>query len=180
MVEGTVLEDPKKRETAQRMLAQSIASGMTSENGATAARIVGVDGNDDQEQSNKRQHLEENNVMDVQLRPELVIHMPAQETANGDHTPSGLNVTNHVMEDPKTGLEFCSKLLSTEEWTVLDKLLSSETATYMDVQLIASGVHGLNGTCVPEAVEEECKDEPDRYLSRREMEERDASETQLK
>merc|ERR1719367_2398264 len=108
---------------------------MTSENGATAARIVVVDGNDDHEQSNKRPHSEENNVMDVQLRPELVIHMPVQETANGDHTPSGLNVTNHVMEDPKTGLEFCNKLLSTEEWTVLDKLLSSETATYMDVQL---------------------------------------------
>ena len=57
---------------------QSIASGMTSENGATAARIVVVDGNDDHEQSNKRQHSEENNVMDVQLRPELVIHMPVQ------------------------------------------------------------------------------------------------------
>jgi len=163
MVEGTVLEDRKKRETAQRMLAQLIASGTTSENGATAARIVVVDGNDDHEQSNKRPHSEENNVMDVQLRPELVIHMPVQETANGDHTPSGLNVTNHVMEDPKTGLEFCNKLLSTEEWTVLDKLLSSETATYMDVQLIANGVYGLNGICVPEAVEEECKDEPDRY-----------------
>ena len=110
MVEGTVLEDRKKRETAQRMLAQVmvyhniypyqgfnksrentwtigyvfyfffqlIASGTTSENGATAARIVVVDGNDDHEQSNKRPHSEENNVMDVQLRPELVIHMPVQ------------------------------------------------------------------------------------------------------
>ena len=48
------------------------------ENGVTAARIVVVDGNDDHEQSNKRQHSEENNVMDVQLRPELVIHMPVQ------------------------------------------------------------------------------------------------------
>ena len=51
---------------------------MTSENGVTAARIVAVDGNDDHEQSNKRPHSEENNVMDVQLRPELVIHMPVQ------------------------------------------------------------------------------------------------------
>ena len=57
---------------------QSIASGMTLENGATAARIVVVDGNDDHEQSNKRQHSEENNAMDVQPRPELVIHMPVQ------------------------------------------------------------------------------------------------------
>ena len=57
---------------------QLIASGTTSENGATAARIAVVDGSVDHEQSNKRQHSEENNVMDVQLRPELVIHMPVQ------------------------------------------------------------------------------------------------------
>jgi len=49
-VVGEIVQESRvKLETVQRILAQLTANGMTLENGVTAARIVVVDGNGDQE-----------------------------------------------------------------------------------------------------------------------------------
>lgn len=112
-------------------------------------------------------------MMDVRLKPEPVTRTLAHEIVNGDHTQNGLNATSHATEELKTAPEFCSKLPSTEEWTALDNQPNSEIATCMDALLIANGALGPNGTCAQEAVEEECKEEPEQLRFLKGMEEND-------
>lgn len=180
MEERTAPEILKKNEIAEKILVQSLANGITSENGVLVARIVGVDGKEDQELSSRRPHLVERNATDVPLKPGLVIPTNVHEIVNGLRTRNGVNVQSRAMEDPKTELEHYSNLLLTEEWIVLEKQLNSEIAICMVALLIANGARGLTGTCAPEAVEEVCKEELDLLKFRNEMEENDVKETQCK
>ena len=81
-----------------------------------------------------------NYICDLYLKNNFILFVnfivdSLKEIVNGDHTRNGANVASLVMEGPKTERESCSKLLSMEEWTVLDKPPNSETVTCMDAQV---------------------------------------------
>jgi len=52
----------------------------------------------------------EDNVMDVQLKPEHATPTTAQGIVNGDHTQNGVSALHHAMEALKIGLEYYNKL----------------------------------------------------------------------
>lgn len=93
-----------------RTIAQFLVNGMTLEVGVHAAKTVVVDGKGDLEPCNRRQLMEDYNVTDVQLKPELVTLTIVHETANGHLIQNGASALSHAMADIKTEHASCNKL----------------------------------------------------------------------
>jgi hypothetical protein len=113
--------------------------------------------------------MEEDPVKDVQLIPAHATINPVQETANGLLGTHGLNVLHHVVAELKIAQEMYYRLLQMAEKNAKESKLNSEIATYKNVQLIVSGVHGENGIFALEHAEVECREEAERYFNQKDM-----------
>jgi len=113
----------------------------------------------------------ERHVPDVQLILEPVMLNLVQPTANGPHGMPGVSAQQRVAEESKTELEKSCKLLQTEAKNAKGQLLNLEIAIPLNVQWTANGVHGDHGMSVLEHVAEECRQEAEPSLNKKDMEE---------
>jgi len=119
-------------------------------------------------------------VLDVQLILELAILSHVPPTANGLHGMLGVSALPLVVEESKTEHEPFYKQLQTEAKNAKDQLLNSGIATPQNAQSTANGVHGANGMSAHEHVAEECKQEAEPLLSKKDTEESLAKEIHKK
>lgn len=99
------------------------------------------------------------NVMDVQLRIELATHTIVNKTANGHRTLHGVSALSHATEDLKTEPGCYNNKHEMGEWIALERQPNSGIVICMDARSIAFGLPGARGICVPNHVEEACKEE---------------------
>lgn len=141
-----------------KTIARFIVNGMTLDCGVHAAKTVVADGKGDLEPCYRKQLTEDYNATDVQLKLELATLTAVHETANGHLIQSGANVLSHAMEEIKIEHESCNNLRRMEEWIAPERQHNSGIVTCRDAPSIVFGVIGVNGICVLNLVEEECKE----------------------